>query len=73
MARGIAVIRACLARPEKVIALVTHGGLLSLMLKHYDPAFGFEDWRRLTDPDVYRLLADGNAGQASRVWTDLHD
>lgn len=54
--RGISVVEDLLKRPELNIAVVTHGNLLSLMLKYYDSRSGFDEWRRLTNPDVYELV-----------------
>lgn len=28
---------------------------MSLLFKHFDEMFGFEEWKRLTNPDVYLL------------------
>ena len=35
--------------------LVTHNNLMALLLKHFDNAVGFAEWRNLTNPDVYRV------------------
>ena len=35
--------------------LVTHGNLMSLILKHFDDSIGFQDWKTLSNPDVYTL------------------
>ncbi|MEH7805099.1 histidine phosphatase family protein [Bacillus pumilus] len=34
---------------------VTHGNLMSLLLKHADPTIGFKEWEKLSNPDVYVL------------------
>ncbi len=34
---------------------VTHGNLFSLAIKYYDQAFGFSDWKKLSNPDIYLL------------------
>ncbi|WP_169056158.1 histidine phosphatase family protein [Bacillus pumilus] len=34
---------------------VTHGNLMSLLLKHADPMIGFKEWEKLSNPDVYVL------------------
>jgi len=36
-------------------AVVTHGKLLTLLLKHFDPGIGFADWQALANPDVFRI------------------
>ncbi|WP_078395105.1 histidine phosphatase family protein [Shouchella patagoniensis] len=35
--------------------LVTHGNLLALLLNHYNPAFGFSEWKKLRNPDIFRI------------------
>lgn len=69
MDRGIQVVNEMIARPESNIALVTHGALMSLMLKHYLPEFGFEDWLKLTNPDVYRITIDEEAIHVTRIYS----
>lgn len=48
--------------------IVTHGNLLSLLLKHYNPDFGYDDWSRLSNPDVYALEGTGRNMQHRRLW-----
>lgn len=57
MARGVSVIEELIGRPHRAVVVVTHGNLMSLILKRYDASFGFEGWRRLGNPDVYELVA----------------
>ena len=67
--RGMAVIRECLRRPEKATIVVTHGNLMALILKACDGRYGYEDWRKLANPDVFELLADGTNGIGiRRIW-----
>lgn len=40
--------------------IVTHGNLMALLLNHYDKQFGFDEWARLSNPDIYLLKQDGN-------------
>ena len=40
-------------------ALVSHGCLITLVLRELDPAIGFGDWARMTTPDVYRVTGSG--------------
>jgi 2,3-bisphosphoglycerate-dependent phosphoglycerate mutase len=70
-ARGLAGLEDALSGPAAVTAVFLHGGILSHLLRHHLPTFGFADWQRLTNPDVYRLTvgADG-AREVERVWTE---
>ena len=49
---------------------VTHGNLLSLVLKSLDDTFGFEGWERLSNPDVYMLQRTMDERVTyERLWT----
>lgn len=50
--------------------LVTHGNLMSLLLKSYDERIGFEEWQALTNPDVYRVHVRDAETLVERVWKD---
>lgn len=47
--------------------LVTHGGLMSLLLNHYNKNFGFEQWAALSNPDIYILKLDQYI-TLERIW-----
>jgi len=70
MQRGISSIEELLKRQEENIVVVTHGNLLSLILKYYDSEYGFNEWKRLTNPDVFELIFIGNKVNpiTSRIW-----
>lgn len=65
-ARGVEVF---MEVPNQSI-LVTHGNLMSLMLKHFDDSFGFHEWKSLSNPDVYMLTIDHSISNISRVWNE---
>jgi len=50
-ARGLAAIAA--AGAFRLPAVVSHGNLIAAVLRSVDPAFGFEAWRDLRNPDVF--------------------
>ncbi|TVX91385.1 histidine phosphatase family protein [Cohnella terricola] len=66
--RGMKVINEMLQRPEKTIVIVTHGALLSLLIRQYKKQFGFEDWKKLTNPDVYKLEVNKGEAYIERIW-----
>ncbi|HEU5102449.1 MAG TPA: histidine phosphatase family protein [Roseiflexaceae bacterium] len=68
MQRAAAVVREVESGPAGVTLLVTHGNLMTLLLKHFDPRIGFEDWRSLTNPDIYRVVALPDRAEIARVW-----
>ncbi|TCZ79871.1 histidine phosphatase family protein [Paenibacillus albiflavus] len=67
MRRGMQVIEELQHRPECNAALITHGALMSLILKAYDPAFGFEEWLNLSNPDVYQIAIEEHKTTVSRI------
>lgn len=62
--RGAAVM----AEAEDGAILVTHGNLMGLLLKKFEKAYGFEEWKSLSNPDVFVLSIDGDAASVSRMW-----
>lgn len=49
-------------------AVVTHGNLMTLLLRHFDARFGFDEWAGLTNPDVFLLSVHENKATVHRVW-----
>lgn len=68
MQRGAAAIRDILAHHAEATAVVTHGGLMTLLLKHFDDRYGFAEWKALTNPDVYVLRFSSDGTQIERMW-----
>jgi 2,3-bisphosphoglycerate-dependent phosphoglycerate mutase len=48
--------------------LVTHGNLMSLILKHFDDSIGFQDWQSLSNPDVYTLNLVNHESTIEHLW-----
>lgn len=55
MQRAVAVVTDIQRHSAQNTLLVTHGNLMALLLKHFDDAIGFAEWRALSNPDVYRI------------------
>jgi 2,3-bisphosphoglycerate-dependent phosphoglycerate mutase len=54
--RGVAVLTGIRKdRGGGHVVVSTHGNLMALMLQHVDPSVGYEFWRGLTMPDIYRV------------------
>jgi 2,3-bisphosphoglycerate-dependent phosphoglycerate mutase len=68
LTRGMQVIREMVERPEKTIVIVTHGALLSLLIKQFNKEFGYEDWKSLSNPDVYKLELHNDGAVIQRIW-----
>jgi len=50
--------------------IVTHGNLMSLLLKNYDNSFDFDCWKRLSNPDVFVLYYTKNEINMERLWKE---
>lgn len=37
------------------VGIVSHGNILSLFINHYDSTFGFAQWQRMKNPDIFVL------------------
>jgi 2,3-bisphosphoglycerate-dependent phosphoglycerate mutase len=66
--RAIAALDDALLLDTDRIVMVTHGRLLTLILKHFDSKYGFEEWQNLTTPDVFRIVIKENDSQVERIW-----
>jgi 2,3-bisphosphoglycerate-dependent phosphoglycerate mutase len=66
-ARALGIL--CDRHPDETIVVATHGNLLVLLLRVMDVAKGFEFWRNLTLPDVYRaVVIQGRLDLLQRLW-----
>ncbi|GAA0322557.1 histidine phosphatase family protein [Bacillus carboniphilus] len=71
MIRGISCLHELLGGDGQQAIIVSHGNLISLMLKHYNKQIGFSDWKALSNPDIYELTFDNNQYKnMRRVWRD---
>lgn len=70
--RGLAALHDLLsAHPGGSIVVSTHGNLLCLLLKSYNPSVGYDFWSALTMPDIYRLeLQDDSLLSCARLWAE---
>ena len=68
--RGIDVLRKIVARhPGQAIVVATHGNLLALIMNALDQSYGYDFWRVLSFPDIYRLTFTNDALTAvERAW-----
>ncbi|WP_139491208.1 histidine phosphatase family protein [Brevibacillus dissolubilis] len=49
-------------------AIASHGNLITLLLKHFDDRFGFEEWKQLSNPDVFLLTFETEQPTIERIW-----
>jgi 2,3-bisphosphoglycerate-dependent phosphoglycerate mutase len=71
MRRGRSVIDEILAQPIRSAVVMTHGRLMALILRSFDPQFGFQEWAALSNPDVYRLAIEAGQVQIMRTWNPM--
>ncbi|MFC4354328.1 histidine phosphatase family protein [Chryseomicrobium palamuruense] len=50
-----AVVDEILESEYETVVLVTHGNLMSLLLREYTDEFGFNEWQTLSNPDAYLI------------------
>ncbi|MDF2815173.1 MAG: histidine phosphatase family protein [Paenibacillus sp.] len=71
MSRAISVVIEVLNSENKNIVLVSHGNLISLLLKHFDDRIGFKEWESLSNPDVFHLTFSGEKKpNIHRIWAE---
>lgn len=68
MTRIIAVVEEAFQSSNNHIVIVTHGNLLSVLLKHYNEKFGFVEWQKLSNPDIFLLENINNGVTYTRIW-----
>lgn len=68
MQRADDVVRDVLAGDAKNTVLVSHGCLITLLLKQFDEQFGFAEWEALSNPDVFVLSVDSDTAAVKRIW-----
>ncbi|MEI4770572.1 histidine phosphatase family protein [Psychrobacillus sp. FJAT-51614] len=69
-ARIVNVIEEVLVSDIENTIIVTHGNIMSLLLKHYQDDFGFEQWKSLSNPDVFLLQFANDEYTIHRIWKD---
>ncbi|WP_459501692.1 histidine phosphatase family protein [Bacillus sp. C1] len=67
MERAVSLVQGILQQDHRTTLLVTHGNLLTLILKHFDHTIGFKDWKSLSNPDVYEITM-GEQTTIHRLW-----
>ena len=69
MRRGVAVVEEIISSQFQNSIIVTHGNLMTLILKHNDKSYGFDEWKSLTNPDIYEIDKDLNGRtHVKRLW-----
>ena len=61
MERAVAVLQDAKELSKGNVVMVTHGNLLSLLLKYFNEDVGFNEWERLSNPDLYSVSFSGES------------
>jgi len=51
-------------------AVQCHGTLIALILHHFDNTFGFDEWKNMTMPDIYKITYDNDAAIVEHIGCD---
>lgn len=70
MDRAVNVLEEAIHSGYRNVVLVSHGNLISLLLKHFDERVGYKEWRAITNPDVFHLSYTKDAHNIERIWND---
>lgn len=68
MNRIAGVVEAVFSSETGDTVIVTHGNLLSLLLKYFDSDFGFAGWKNLSNPDVFLVKKEDHQVVFERLW-----
>ncbi|MGJ7913263.1 histidine phosphatase family protein [Neobacillus sp. LXY-1] len=52
---------------NKTAIIVTHGNIMSLLINYFDRSFSFEEWKKLSNPDVFLLKIEGSKASFERL------
>ncbi|CAM4471614.1 2,3-bisphosphoglycerate-dependent phosphoglycerate mutase [Paenibacillus endophyticus] len=69
--RGVeAMLQVLSSYPGKNVVIGTHGNLLVLIMNAFDQSYGFEFWKQLAMPDIYKLSFEGTKlMEVKRIWS----
>jgi 2,3-bisphosphoglycerate-dependent phosphoglycerate mutase len=67
MMRGVAVVDQAIEQNTMSTVLVTHGNLMTLILKHFDEQIGYPVWENLQNPDLYRVELNSEGTVVKRM------
>lgn len=48
-------------------AVMSHGTLVGIILKHFNPAFGFNDWKSMGMPDIFKIKFENENAQTEHI------
>ena len=70
MSRIVNVVEEAFISGAENIVIVSHGNIISLLLKKYDSIVDFECWKNLSNPDVFQISRINNEVDVKRLWNE---
>lgn len=70
MNRIVSVVEDVFKSGTENTVMVSHGNILSLLLKNYNSDFDFECWKNLSNPDVFQINCTPNGVSFERIWQE---
>jgi 2,3-bisphosphoglycerate-dependent phosphoglycerate mutase len=67
MMRGISVVDQAMQQTTDPVVIVTHGNLMTLILKYFNERVGYTEWENLQNPDVYCIQVSGEGTCTERM------
>lgn len=49
------------------VAVQSHGTLIALILHHFNPNFGFTEWKNMTMPDIYKISFENENAKVEHI------
>jgi 2,3-bisphosphoglycerate-dependent phosphoglycerate mutase len=71
MMRGISVVNQAMQHPTNPVVIVTHGNLMTLILKYFNEQISYAEWENLQNPDVYCIQISSEGACTERMIKDL--
>ena len=68
MNRIVNVVEEAFALNVASTVIVSHGNIISLLLKYYDKDVDFQNWKNLSNPDIFLLSKKHNNVIIERIW-----
>jgi len=70
--RAISALNSIVEQLEdgQTAAVQCHGTLIALILHHFNNSFGFQEWKNMTMPDIYKITYDNNNASVEHIGCD---
>ncbi|MBT2716585.1 histidine phosphatase family protein [Bacillus sp. ISL-57] len=70
MNRIVNVVEEAIESGTENTVIVSHGNIISLLLKNYNSDFDFECWKNLSNPDIFQISFINNELILERIWDE---